>query len=71
MTMSLPIPGKKETLKLFYIPYDIKENYQNKICTVHIRSSDTWAEFREIINKKYGLDQGQYTITKVSDNEFK
>lgn len=71
MTMSLPIPGKKELLKFYYVPYHISENYINYVAEISIRSSDTWAEFRDIFEKKYGVAPGNYTITKVSDNAYK
>lgn len=69
--MLLPIPGKKETVRFYYVPYDIKENYMNKQAEIVIRTSDTWMEFREALRQKYGLEHGAYTITKVSDNAYK
>lgn len=71
MTMLLPIPGKKELVKFFYLPYDVKENYMNANAEITVRSSDTWAEFRQEFKEKYGIGEGEYTITKVSDNNFK
>lgn len=29
MTMSLPIPAKKEVMKFFYVPYNLAEGYIN------------------------------------------
>jgi len=47
MTLSLPIPGKKEKLDFFYIPYVISPNYKNFKGTVFLRDSDSVRDFRE------------------------
>jgi ubiquitin carboxyl-terminal hydrolase 4/11/15 len=47
MTLSLPIPGKKEKLDFFFIPYYITPNYKNFKGTIFLRDSDTARDFRE------------------------
>jgi ubiquitin C-terminal hydrolase len=44
MTLTVPIPGKKELVKFFYIPYDMNaEGYSNYSGEVYVRESDTIA----------------------------
>lgn len=71
MTMSLPIPAKKEPLKFFFVPYDFVDGYMNHAGTVNIRSNDTWQEFRSQVYKRYGKAQSDYTICRVNDNTYK
>lgn len=71
MTIMLPIPGKKETVKFYYVPYDITYGYMNKISEVTLRGTSSWMEFREQVEKKYGINKSSFTITKVSDNSYK
>ena len=40
MTMLLPIPAPKVTTKFFYIPYDIKDGYQNKSGEIKVRGTE-------------------------------
>ena len=47
MTMSLPIPGKKEDVKFYYVPYNLTDGYINNQAEIRIRTSDSWREFRE------------------------
>lgn len=70
MTMMLPIPAQKQSFKLFYIPYDIKDGYVNYSGEVQMRSTDTITTFREEVEKHFDLPKGSYIITHVSNNEF-
>lgn len=56
MTLSLPIPGKKKQIKFFYIPYHIKEGYVNHSGDVYLKESDSIADFRNEVHRKYGLN---------------
>jgi hypothetical protein len=48
MTLSLPIPGKKEKISFFYIPYDLNVNdYTNFKGEVFMRETDSVLEFRD------------------------
>jgi ubiquitin C-terminal hydrolase len=49
MTLSLPIPGKKELINFFFIPYHITPTYKNFKGSVSMRESDTVRDFREQI----------------------
>jgi len=65
MTLSLPIPGKKEKLAFFYIPYNISKDYVNHKGEVYLRDSDSVRSFREAMAQKFGLDQNSYLVTTV------
>lgn len=71
MTLSLPIPGKKEKVSFFFIPYKLGRDYVNNKGEVHLRESDSVREFREEIKMKYGVDEGSYLITTVTENALK
>jgi ubiquitin carboxyl-terminal hydrolase 4/11/15 len=45
-SLLLPIPTAKKPLKVFFIPYEIKEGYTNYQGEVHIRGSDTIRQLR-------------------------
>lgn len=47
MTLSLPIPGKKEKLEFFFIPYNISPAYKNHKGTVFLRDTESVRDFRE------------------------
>jgi hypothetical protein len=47
MTLSLPIPGKKEKFSFYYIPYHIKRNYTNFKGEVFLRDSENVRALRE------------------------
>lgn len=54
MTLSLPIPGKKEKLSFFYIPYDLNiKDYTNFKGEVFMRETDSINDFREQVAQKY------------------
>jgi hypothetical protein len=65
MTLSLPIPGKKEKLAFFYVPYNLGEDYINNKGEVFMSETDNIRNFRALIQQKYGLDEGSYIITGV------
>lgn len=46
MTLSLPIPGKKEKVGFFFVPYNITPEYKNFKGEVFMRESDTICDFR-------------------------
>lgn len=71
MTLSLPIPGKKDKIAFFYIPYHVGNNYYNNKGEVHLRESDSIKEFREQVRLSFGLDEGSYIITSVQENLMK
>lgn len=49
MTLSLPIPGKKEKFSFFFIPYNITKDYKNNKGEVYLRESDTIRDFRNLV----------------------
>ena len=71
MTLSLPIPGKKDKFSFFYIPYHIKQEYSNFKGEVFLRDSDTIREFRNQIENKYNVNHSSFIITTVQDNNVK
>ena len=57
MTLTLPIPGKKDKFSFFYIYYDLStKDYTNHKGEVYLKESDTISEFRNQINLKYDID---------------
>lgn len=71
MTLSLPIPGKKEKFQFFYIPYNLGKDYLNNKGEVYLRESDSVRDFRTLVEQKYNLSMGSYVITTVQDNNVK
>lgn len=71
MTLSLPIPGKKEKYKFYYVPYKLDSDYTNYQGEVFLRESESILEFREQIRKKYGVPTSNYLISFVQDNAVK
>lgn len=58
MTLSLPIPGKKDKFAFFYIPYHIKkDDNTNFKGEVFLRDSESIKEFRVAIEKRYNVNQ--------------
>lgn len=49
MTLSLPIPGKKERIGFFFIPYNIHSDYKNFKGEVFMRESETVRDFRALV----------------------
>jgi len=68
MTLSLPIPGKKEKFSFFYIPYNIKGEYTNYKGEVHLRDSESIKEFRGEVARKFHVDPSGFLVTHVQDN---
>lgn len=65
MAVSVAIPGPRKNTKFFYIPYDLKDGYVNNTGTFSARASDTMAEMRKGLHKKFELEPSSYIITKV------
>ena len=65
MAISVAIPGSKKQTKFFYIPYDLKDGYVNNTGTFSARASDSMAEMRKELHRKFDLDPSGYIITKV------
>jgi hypothetical protein len=49
MTLSLPIPAKREKIAFFFIPYHINPDYRNFKGEVKIRDTDSVRDFRELV----------------------
>lgn len=49
MTLSLPIPGKKEKFSFFYIPYKLGKDYVNNKGEVFLRETESVRDFRELV----------------------
>ena len=71
MTLSLPIPGKKEKFSFFFIPYNIAPEYCNFKGEVFMRESETILDFRNLIAKKFNRDVSSFLVTTVLDNVVK
>lgn len=72
MTLSLPIPGKKERLSFFYIPYEMhQESYTNLKGEVFLRETDTVAEFREQVAQRFEINSSDFIVSLVMDNQVK
>ena len=70
MTLSLPIPKKKEVKDFFFIPYHIKEGYINKSFKIRVGGSDNLRTLRTILKETYGLKRGSFVIAAVFNNQF-
>lgn len=71
LTVSLPIPGKKENIKIYFIEYDINGNSNNYQGSISVRDSENISIFREEINKKYSVGFSDYIITSTHCNDIK
>jgi hypothetical protein len=71
MTLSLPIPGKKEKYPFYFVPYKLDAEYTNFKGEVYLRESDSVLEFRSQIEKRYGVPTSNYLISFVQDNTVK
>lgn len=71
MTLSLPIPGKKERLGFFYVPYHITPTYKNYKGEVHLRETDTIRDFRTLIASRYEVDMSSFLFTIIADNNVR
>ena len=70
MTLSLPIPNKKEIKDFFFLPYDIKQGYINKSVKIRVGGSDNLRTLRTIMEEVYGINPGSYVIAAVFNNNF-
>lgn len=70
MTLSLPIPGKKEKFPFFYIPYHISAtDYTNFKGDVSLKETESVRDFREAIVRKYPMvNPGGFIVSTVQDN---
>jgi hypothetical protein len=71
MTLPLPIPGKKEKLAFFLIPYNLKADYTNLKGEVFMRETESVLEFRKAISERFGVNPSSFLITIVADNQIK
>jgi hypothetical protein len=49
MTLSLPIPGKKDKFAFFYIPYNLTKDYVNNKGEVYLKDTDSVRSFRDAV----------------------
>lgn len=70
MSISLPIPLKKQQQKFFFVPYHIGDDYINNWGTVTIGQNETFMDFRNIVFEKYGKDISSYTIVKLANKVY-
>ena len=71
MTLSLPIPGKKEKISFFFIPYDITSTYKNYKGEIFLRESDSVRDFRTLVEQKYQVEMSSFIICIVTDNNVR
>lgn len=71
MTLSLPIPGKKEKLAFFFVPYHITPTYKNFKGEVHLRETDTIRDFRTLVASRYEVDMSSFLFTIIADNNVR
>lgn len=55
MTLSLPIPGKKEKYAFYYVPYKLNSEYSNFKGEVFLRETESILEFRNALERRYGV----------------
>jgi len=70
MTLSLPIPKKKEEKDFFLIPYNIKEDYVNYSYKIKVGGSDNMRTMRRIMQDTYGLNPGSFVAAAVYESGF-
>lgn len=72
MTLSLPIPGKKDKFSFYYINYDLSDkNYINYRGDIYLRESDSLVQFRRQLADKFNIDYSSFIITMVQDSQMK
>ena len=71
MTLSLPIPKKKQSKEFFFLPYNIKEGYINKSFKLMVGESDNLKTLRGIMFDNYGINPGCFVVASVFNNAFK
>ena len=70
MTLSLPIPKRKELKDFFFMPYKIQEGYMNYSYKISVGGSDNLRTLRNILTDTYGLNPGSFVIAAVFNNNF-
>ena len=70
VTISLPIPEKKEVKEFFFLPFHIKNGYVNNSFRIKVGESDNLRTLRTIMSDTYGINPGSYVIAAVYNNEF-
>lgn len=70
MTLSLPIPKKKETKEFFFLPYHVKQGYMNFSYKIRVGGSDNLRTLRNIMQQTYGLNPGSFVVAAVFNNSF-
>ena len=70
MTLSLPIPKKKETKEFFFLPYHVKQGYMNFSYKIRVGGSDSLRTLRTIMQQTYGLNPGSFVVAAVFNNSF-
>ena len=70
MTLSLPIPKKKEIKEFFFLPSHIKKGYINNSFKIRVGGSDNLRTLRTILEQTYGLNSGGYVVAAVFNNKF-
>ena len=68
MTLSLPIPGKKEKYTFYLVPYNFSKDYKNLKGEIWVKETDPIWEFRRQLKLKYGVNESSYILTFVQDN---
>ena len=71
MTLSLPIPQRKEPKNFYLMPYKITDGYANIKYEIPVGGNDNLKTLRQTLQDDYGLKQGSYVIATVSHNEIK
>jgi len=71
MTLSLPIPGKKEKYTFYYVPYKLSPDYSNFKGEIFLRETESILEFRNALERRYGVPKSNYLVSFVSDNVVK
>jgi hypothetical protein len=69
-TLMVSIPSGSVTLDFFYLPYKLSEGFINQKGSVTMKASDNVGTFRQKILEKYNINVGDYSVCKVSENEF-
>lgn len=70
MTLSLPIPKKKEIKECYFLPYNMSDNYVNKSMKISVGGSDNLRTLRNIMRDTYGVKPGSFVVAAVYNNKF-
>ena len=70
MTLSLPIPQRKEPKEFFFMPYKLQDGYQNKSFKIKVGGSDNLRTLRTTLSENYGINPGSFVVASVYNNEF-